>query len=221
MNPVLIFTDNQKINTQKKALDNCVSLFQSIYDAFQAISITLSIQDINDLISWKKGGNGGPNFVQKFAINKILDAAGSLVIFPGITLRRDDVINMMETKPDVSAIDKILDNTPNLYSAWDINSSKINLLTLVNGVISKVADSDTQIESEFTYYTRTDASAQLATAMFTFCDAINTLEASIDQISRPSGFDINPDFVSGLVKRGDEYGISVGFIRGYENQLSH
>jgi len=175
MSPVLIFTDTQKITEEKAFLNKAVPFFQSIYDAFAALNITVSIQEINSLVNWTVNGNGGQNFVQNFAVNKLLDAAAPYVL-NGVQLSRDKVKDMM-ILPDVSAINSALQSSNSVFS-YSYQGVRVDLLTLANSIISKVADSDAQIEALFTYYTKTDASAQLATDLLVVCAAMNTFEGA-------------------------------------------
>lgn len=175
MNPVLIFTDTETITNEKAFLNTALPVFQAVYDAFKAISITVSIQEINNLIVWTVNHNGAPNFVQEFAVNKLLDAAAPYVL-NGITLGRDKIKDMM-ILPDVSGVNTALKGAYNMRG-YNFGAVRYNLLSLANDVISKVSDSDTQIEALFTYYTKTDASAQLATDLLVVCTAMNTFDAA-------------------------------------------
>ncbi|WP_295714357.1 hypothetical protein [Mucilaginibacter sp.] len=220
MTPVLIFTDTQRITIEKNLLNKVVPLYQSIYDAFKAIGITVTLDEIFNLVSWTISGRNTGEWIQDFAINKIVDAAGPLVV-AGITLNRAKFIELMDTKPNVTGIKTALNQVDNVING-NIKGIRKNLLGLTADVISKVTDSDAQIEALFTYYTKTDLSAQLATDLQLVCNAMNTFDSAHSSVlNEPDSHAFKDVGYTGRYPAAikDSYGtfvISLDFIRAFE-----
>lgn len=171
MNPVLIFTDTPKINEQKNNLNQSVTLFQNIYNAFKAIDITPTILDISQFVSWTIGRNGLPDMVDRYISDKVLAAAGGFTA-NGIAIKSDVLRSML-----------VMPNSTNVKA--EINKSyhfgrgtRVELLSVIDDVVTKVEDSDTQIEAIYSYFTKTDTSSQLATDLFAICASLNTFDDS-------------------------------------------
>jgi len=224
MNPVLIYTDTNRIANEKAVLTKVVTLFQNVYNALAAINVTPTIAEINNLVSWTKQNNNRGNWLQDYAVNKIVDAAGPLEV-AGITLDRAKFIQLMNALPDVSGVKTALNTVGSTFNGL-VNAARTNLLSLANGVISKVGDSDTQIETEFTYYTKTDASATIANGLQAVCDALNTFNAANPGILKSPVNNAISDYTpAGNLPAAitDMYGtfvISLAFIRGYEAKIA-
>jgi len=221
MTPVLIFTDNQRIATEKNLLNKVVPFFQSVYDAFKAIGVTVTIDEISNLSSWTISGRNTGDWVQDFTTNKMVDAAGPLVV-AGITLNRTKFIELMDSKPDVTGVKNALRNANNVTNG-NIKGIRKNLLSLTDDVISKISDSDAQIEAEFTYYTKTDASAQLATDLQLVCDAMNTFDNTNPYVLRSdspnnSGIDVvfAGRYPAAITVINSQFVINLAFIRAFE-----
>jgi len=227
MTPVLIYTDTQRIAAEKAILNKVVTLFQAVYTAFKGISITVTIQEINNLVSWTLNDNGGPDFVANFALNKAVDSAGPLTI-GGITLDRAKFIDLMSEKPNVTTVIQALGRTQDTFMGpGNIKGVRINVLSLTGDVISKVNDSDTQIEAEFTYYTKTDASAALCNSLQSACDGLNTHDEAYDNhiAGTLSTGNMSSDHqfatpMPGIAIAGEEFVPHLGFIRKFEQSGS-
>ena len=172
MTPVLIYTDHDRIAAEKDFLNHSVSTFQLIFDALTALEITASLTEINNLVSWTHNGNGGPDFVQKFVIDKILGAGPYSI--NGIQVTRDAMRGFMVV-PDVSMVIEALKNVGSLYSYCTMRTGvRVNHLTLIDGIVAKASTAFDSLIAEFTYYTKSDASTALANSLQTICDALNT-----------------------------------------------
>ena len=214
MNPVLIFTDNRQIQQEKDVLTKAVPFFQSIYDAFKSLSIPVTLTEISNLVSWTIGRNGTPNFVQNFAVDKLLAISGPYV-FGGITLTPEKVKNMMVI-PDTTPIENILNQVFNLFNdGTGRTGTRADLLTLTGDVISKINTADNQIEATYTYYTKTDASAQLANDLLTVCASMNVFDAiynnALKQHLAPVG--------NAVRVIDNEFVVNLDFVRAYEAKL--
>ena len=176
MESVLIFTDTHQIENEQDFLGDVIPVFQSVYDAFKVLNITTTVTEINNLINWSVNGNGAPNFIQEFAINKLLDAAAPYVL-NGVPLTRESVKSMIVI-PDVTPVINAIKAGSSIFNNSIVKGVRVNLLTLVEDVIAKSAGADDAIVSEFTYYTKTDASAALATSLQSVCNALNTHDAA-------------------------------------------
>jgi hypothetical protein len=146
MDPVLIYTDTTRIQREKDFLDRFVPVFQSVYTAIKATGVTPTISEINTLVGHTRTGNGAPNFVQEFIINKLLDAAAPYN-FSGVTFTREAVRGMI-VQPDVSAIITAL-NAAKAISIANLNGVRIDLLTLTADVIAKAETADDTITSVY------------------------------------------------------------------------
>ncbi|MDB5029727.1 hypothetical protein [Mucilaginibacter sp.] len=220
MNPVLIYTDITRIEREKEFLDDSVALFQSIYDALTALGINVTLNEINNLVSWTYRGNGGPNFEQEFVINKLLDAATYMV--NGITVTREGMRSIMAI-PDVSSVITALKGVGYLYSNnLGVNAVEIALLILTAGVVAKVPTAYDTITAKYTYYTQTDASAALANSLQGVCDALNTHDAAYkdailigcDAGTQPAVQALTQ--MKGIAIIGDEFTPSLSYIRKFE-----
>lgn len=215
MEPVLIYTDTNRINTEKNAFNKFPALFQSIYNAFKAINITVTIEEINNLIAWTVNHNGSPGYVENFAINKLLDAAAPYEL-NGVALSREKVRDMMVV-PNTTAITQALAASYQNFMG-NIIGVRTALLSLANDTISKVADADTQITNEFTYYSKTDASAQLATDLLVVCAAMNAFDAAYNDALKQGD---PPAMPNALKIYNNQFVIDLTFIRQFEaNQVA-
>ncbi|MDP9076277.1 MAG: hypothetical protein M3O71_02540 [Bacteroidota bacterium] len=213
MDPVLIYTDTVRITKEKNTLNKVVNLFQSVFDAFAAINIPVTIQEISNLVHWTLSDQR-TDFVQIFATNKVVDAAGPLTI-GGILLSREKFMSLMDSEPNVTGVKTALRAVGNTFGdSNEVRAARIDLLSLTGSTIAKVSDSDAQITALFTYYTASDAGAQLATDLLVICGALNDYNTA-----RPKtwGVQQNTDFaVPGTQYRNGSFALSLGYIRHFE-----
>ncbi|HTK22397.1 MAG TPA: hypothetical protein VL442_22925 [Mucilaginibacter sp.] len=219
MNPVLIFTDTERIAEEKAALNSYVTGFQSIYDQIKALGITPTIQKVSNLLQWRKQIRTD-DYVGTFVLNELLALAGNYS-FNGITLNQEKLKELIVI-PDLTTLKSAINTAANVF-AYNL-SPNTALLTVNNDVISKVANSDTQIETLYTYYTKTDASAQLATDLTAVCDSLNSfdesnggfLSSSLMKRSYSSGQGDIDDVIPGVSIINSAFVISLKFIRRFE-----
>lgn len=74
--------------------------------------------------------------------------------------------------PDLTEIISALNDLTYRVHGYNGLNVRANLLSLNNGVIEKVANADAQLTTEFTYYTKTDAGAELATDLTAIATAL-------------------------------------------------
>lgn len=224
MEPVLIYTDNTRIEREQNFFDDSVAIFQAIYDALTAFGITVTLEDVNNFVAWTKNQNSSPNFEQEFVINKMLDAATYVV--NGVTVSREGMRSLM-VAPDVTALKTALKAVGTLYSRNpNVNGVYVNLLVLADGVISKAEGADDTIAGLFTYYTNTDASATLANSIQTICDAMNTHEATYgNALVNGLGYGKNANGQAftpfkGIAITNGIFVVSLSYIRSFERSGS-
>ncbi|WP_295795167.1 hypothetical protein [Mucilaginibacter sp.] len=228
MNPVLIYTSTAKIAADKSALNLNLELFQNVYNAFKAINISPTLQEIGDLLSLTVNNNSAPGFETDYAVNKLLDAAAPYNL-NGVQLQRSKVKDMI-VPPNMTNVKAALIAAKQMQPG--ILGNDISLLTLANDVISKVNNSDTIIETRNTFYTQTDAGATMANSVQAVCDALNTFDAANGKVifgglSKKSaefvyqnGKNVADPFesaIAGVEMRGGQFGISLPFIRSVEH----
>lgn len=206
MNPVLLYTDTSLINNEIRVLDKVVPFYQSIYTAVKNLGITLTIADIDGLVQSYRNSSRQPAFVDDYIQNKLTDAAAPYEL-NGVPLTREAVKGMIAL-PDTSALKAALQNVYQVLS--DNSARRGRLLSLADDVISKVSDANTQITALYTYYTKSDASATLATNLQTVCDALNTFDESHNGFFGKRG-------IPGLDYRKGQFVVSLDFIRKYES----
>ncbi|MGV3588107.1 MAG: hypothetical protein ACO1OF_13965 [Adhaeribacter sp.] len=232
MPPVLIYKDEERIEEEKLNLNIAVDNLQSIYDGFKAIGLTVTIDDIilvlqqasklslpsNDSIITQRFTSPtirGIEHLEAFVKNKLLDLAGQPQ-FNGISFSRS-LLEQHVVVPDLAALANILIECRLNYSGN--TSIRTNLLALANDVISKVANSDTQIEQEYTYLTKTDKGATLATHLKTICDSLNNFAAVFPPGQYGNGWGVNfnnEHWIPGITVRNASFIPDLKFIRERE-----
>ena len=175
MDAVLIYTDTNQINDEIAVLNKVVTLYQSVYTAIKAAGVTPTIADIDGLAQQFQKQYNVNDQIKNYIMGKLLDAAAPYT-FNGVTFTREAVSTMLAV-PDLSAIISYLNGVRTTFSSRT-RGARLNLLTLASNTISKVSDANAQITALYTYYTKSDASAQLATDLLTVCAALNTFDTS-------------------------------------------
>jgi hypothetical protein len=225
MNPVLIYTDSEKISDEQETIDNVVTIYQAVYTAIKTLGVTPTLAEIDILVQYAKR-QSQTNFINDYILNKLTDAAAPFVL-NGISLTRDAVKGMIAL-PDTTAIKTVLQSVWGFNSqkvfVGQVNGARINLLTLAADVISKVADANTQITNLYTFYTMTDASATMAANLQAVCDALNNFDTNnndfyrrtIPPLERQYNGEGIATVIPGLDIRNDAFVISLHFMRKYE-----
>ena len=222
MNPVLIYTDSEKINAEKSMLNKYLAVIQSVYNEYKALGITVTLQEIQNLISFTIQVNGRPDFELEFAVDKLLAMAGNYT-YGGVALNSTKLRDLIQ-RPDITNVKAALAQVKYFSNGITGNGVRLNLLTLTEDVITKVADCDAQIEAIYTYYTKTDASTQLALDIQVVADAINHYN---DSTTLPAGYPkAFPGFdggqklqmaaMPGIAYYDDAYRVSLSYIRHFE-----
>jgi hypothetical protein len=220
MTPVLIYTDTEKIAQDKALLNRHLTVLQNAYNAFKAVGITPTLDELNSLLMQALRGFDFPNNVQQYAIDKLMAMAGAYA-YNSVPLNQQ-ALRAQIVQPDLTTVNATLLAIRNVPSdAATGVGIRIDLLVLASDVISKVSDSDTQIETLYTYYTKTDASAQLATDLQAVADTINTFASTHTAIAANpfTGGGISTfskSNVPGLSWWGNAYHVSLAFIRNFE-----
>lgn len=219
MDPVLIFTDTNLIAQEKATLNSSVPLYQNVYNAFKAIGITVTIAEIFNLVGWTYTGNGAPAYVENFAKDKLVAIAGGYT-YNGVALKNDKLRELI-ADPNVTAVYTALNASKQIYSgAGGRQSIRPTMLHLTGDVVSKVAGTDATIEAFYTYYTKSDEAAALATSLQTICDAMNTHSELYPDYNRPyltSGHQVN--FTPGIDIRSGIFCVSLSYINRFQERL--
>lgn len=227
MEPFLISTNTDLINSQQAAVNATVVYYQGIYDALKPIGITPTLAEINSLAQWTRGKNGTVGFAQNYVADKLIAIAGN-VNFNGISLDPTKLRSLI-VMPDLTALTAAL-------SAGVINPSDIGYMQLENDVISKIATADDNITQANSFYTRADESTTLANNLQTLCDTLNAFDAAnnnrlsngikninyrftdaFGQVANLSISQVVGSALSGLDFIGGKYCVSLRAIRSYES----
>ncbi|HVS92459.1 MAG TPA: hypothetical protein VHE59_10520 [Mucilaginibacter sp.] len=224
MNPVLLYTDTQRINDEQATLANVITAYQAIYDAIKAVGVTPTIAEINSLVSSARR-QAPTDFVTPYIANKLADAATSFSV-NGVTFTRAAFMSMIAV-PDISgimtALQPVTGNNAQRIFIRDAKGPRIDLLSLANDVISAVAGANDTITALFTYYTASDASATMATQLQAICDAINTFDGTNNGFvlqkmptARRNQNGYYESAFPGLAVLDGSFVVSLEFIRKYE-----
>lgn len=217
MEPVLIRTDTKTINEQKENLNRAVTYAQSIYNQFKAINVPLTLEQIADVVFWAK--NGYKEEIRKMVVDHIIDSKG-IENFFGVPVNRKKIEEIIDT-PDLTDIIKWINNNPFAgvnNTDFGIFRGRINLLTIENDLVKKVAGADTTIEEQHTHYTKNNKGAELATKLLEIIETFNDYAAYIND-KESNGVNKNliyEDKFKGLVYNGGTYQLDLDFIRRME-----
>jgi hypothetical protein len=221
MDPVLIFTDTQKINTEKALLNKLVPIYQAVYDALKGMGVTATLAELGNLTNWKLKGTTH-DYVNDYVRNKLLDQLAPYQI-NGVTMTREFFLNNIEM-PDTAPVTAALAPMAGVTNS-SVGGVRKNLLALAADVISKVVDSDAQITTAYTYYTQTDATAQLATDLQAVCDALNTFDdtnndamkiAAVGKGYKNVGISSGETMMPGIEVISEEFVVSLKYIQQKE-----
>lgn len=221
MNPVLIYTDQERINAEIAVVDNAAPLFQQIYTALKNVGVTATLADINSFVFWTINGNGMGDFVATYTLEKLTDKLAPYQ-YNGVTMSRDWFKNNIDV-PDTSAITDLLSEFRR-FLGGNIKGINPAYLSLVDDVITKADTADDAITTAYTYYTKTDASAQLATELQAVCDAMNTFDENHNDAFKHSlglytsyGLMTKAETpIAGIALLNDEFVVSLAYIRNQE-----
>lgn len=228
MEPILILKNTEAISTAKSALDLSVEIFQSVYDAFKGIGITLTLSELNSLISGVRVNGINSDLITNFTVDKLLDAAAPYTL-NGVQLQRSKVKEMI-VPPDLNTVKAALTEASG-YEGVRIGQD-IALMTIDADTISKVSNSDTTIESRHTHYTQTDASTQLVSSLLSVCDVLNEHNSAYNNVlilsikeeerafSNMYGLQTpNPikNILPGLVVLGGQFKVNLSYVRAFES----
>jgi hypothetical protein len=226
MNPVLLYTDTQRIADEQTTLLNVVTLYQSVYNAIKAVGVTPSLTEINQLANAAKKQDPY-NIVKEYIIDKLVIQAGPQSL-NGLQLNRAAIKSMIAV-PDINgiigALQPVTGGGHQSLFVGDAKGVRLDLLTLSDDVVNEVPDADDKINKLHTYYTETEASAKLATELQAICDALNVFNASNEQLltkripnasSYDRRFEGNESSIPGLFVSRGKFVVSVTFIRKFE-----
>lgn len=184
---------------------------QAVYDACVAQNITVTIQDLLNFKQWHAVQQNFSSSLANFVRNQLVEKALPEANFAGVQISREKLKDLI-VMPDLTAVISEVEVFVNRAQGYNGLQIRPNLLVLNIGVIAKVADADAQLTAEFTYYTKSDASAQLATDLLAVGQLLDDAKSKYNHyaITAPVG----------LVWRGDTFGLDLTAIRNYERELS-
>ncbi|MBD1385732.1 hypothetical protein IDJ75_10620 [Mucilaginibacter rigui] len=178
MPPVLIYTDTQKATEEKAYLTTVIPFLQSAYNAILGLQLTATLAELESLFNSISRNPQGTDHLEQlaksFVKNKLVIKAGSQD-YNGVPISAQKIADMIDV-PNVSTLVSALDGYFHARRSAGFGI-RFTLLDLVDDVISKKGTADASITTEYTYYSKNDYGAALATQLFTMCDAMNQLEA--------------------------------------------
>ncbi len=211
MEPVLIQVATASIKNEQYTLNAVVTYLQAVYDACAAQSVSVTIQDLLMFKQWCEVGSNFPLSLEHFVRNQLVEKAVPAANFNGVPIQIEKLRDLI-VMPDLAGIKSAVTALVNRGQNYNGLQIRINLLALNNGVIAKVADADAQLTALYTYYTKTDASAQLATDLLAIGVQLETLSGKYKH------YKITPP--AGLVGNNAGFVLDLTAIRNYEADLS-
>lgn len=183
MKAVLIETNKQKITDGKAFLNHSVEYIQGVYDEFKAIGVSLSLENLKDVLFWAKRGDR--DALRKLVVEKIIEKAG-MPNFNGVPINKAKLEELIDT-PDISDIITRLSNNP-IDTSFPNQYFRPELLIIENDVVKKKSDAFSIIEAENTFYTKNDKGAELATKLFELAEAFNAYAAYLNDKNSSNTF---------------------------------
>ncbi len=216
MEPVLIYTDNSRIEEEKDHLYDSVEFLQELYDKFKKIGITATLKEMADVI--QRGTSN--NRLNDFVSDKFLEQAGE-PNFNGVPICRNKLKEMLAI-PDLKEIGALLSEFPSrVNDRLSYVHGRINLMEIVDDQVCKVSNADAAIEKEFTYFTETERTALFAKELLTVRDALKAWEAAyINQFGMVNRFSHDQEVVPGIRYYNKEFVLDWKLIRQREAILS-
>jgi hypothetical protein len=205
MNPVLIITDTERITKEKALCDASVIFLQGFYDLITPLGVTFTIEEMTGASQIILNNHGRTtNQLEVLLEDKLIEKAGGSN-FNGVLISNEKLREMTE-KPDVTNIYTYIRQS---YPKFYLSSQMIitpAFLELINGVVSKKATAYSTITALYTYYTKNDKGAELATMLFSVANKLNEYETYLGRVPVPA----HPTY-SGLSKQveGIEF---VGYV---------
>lgn len=228
MEPVLLFREEDKINSEVQTLKKFVPVFQGVYDAIVELGFTPTLPEINRLLSLTNPNDF--NVAKEYILDKMTRAAMPHIV-NGITYPYSEVKKLM-TLPNISGLTAELtkgvgDSVTALKVTHHPNfrfEPKLDLLTIVDGKVTLQADAEQKIEAIYSHYTQTDASATLAGDLQKLCDALNDLDAKHNDwykkylpFSHTDSFNHRVSELRGIaISEGKKFIVSPTAIRKFE-----
>jgi len=211
MEPVLIYTDTEKIIKSKAFLDSTIPAFQDIYDSFKAIGITpATVQEMAFRVQIQQRDRS-LDFLTKYVLDKLLVVAGT-PSFNGVPISQDRLRELIAV-PDLTSLTEALMRFPAYYDGGGIGSEP-DLLQITEDVVEKKENTYTTLEARYTFYTKNDRGAMLATRLFSMAEQMNDYLAYLGTIGWPLGN--NAGIIDGLKLHDKVYSPDVNFIRKHE-----
>lgn len=222
MEPILIFKDDSKIEEVLAIIAGQVSFYQAFYDEMQQLDIDVTLPQMSGLISYFRNIRGSEDRhkrINGFVQGLLLDKAGT-PDFNGVPISQQMLRQMIEI-PDLG----------DLYSLFDTNygigdsGNYTEKLQLVDGVVSKKATADDEVENEFSYYTRTDYGNELVGQLTPVITALNSYlgfaypnlaSLRYDTDGAKTGVGIG---IQGLVYSDRQYAIDHKWLRQQEERF--
>lgn len=211
MNPVLINTNNSAITGAKADLATTVPYVQQLYNAFKAIGVTVTLDDLRQMVFEMSSNVRYANpeiIIRTFVDDYFVNKAGT-PSFNGVPINTDALKTLL-APASIDGIVPVLSN----YFQCTVNSAplRFDLLQITGDVVSKLADADQRITDEHTYYTKNDRGAMAATKLLAAANALNDYKSFIDLAAHH----IVEGNIEGLELKDGNFRPSLTFIRSQE-----
>ncbi|WP_316777774.1 hypothetical protein [Pedobacter antarcticus] len=216
MEPVLIYTDTEKIQFEKAYLTASVSHFQELYDAFKLIGITTNLNQLYTLASSsnKTSQEGIERKIKNFVIDELVKLAGN-PSFGGVLINKEKLVEMLSV-PDLSNINSLVDD----YESWKQQGYgfRIDLMEIVSDTILEKESAASALEALYTYYTVNDAGANVASVLFTLSNSLNQWAVMTHRAfpALHKGMVDHTGFIEGLEYVNNQFRPRLTFVRQEE-----
>lgn len=215
MKRVLIYKDNEAIEQSKVALRALVTHFQSLYEAFKAINIELTVSEIAELISNKTNIHAKDIDVEReFVREKIVENISEKQ-WQGVTYLDKAKLKELVSVPDISSIKQILSSVSTNWHGKNIQLCKMSLLEIRDGKVAAVETATNIIEEAFTYYASTEKGDAIAACLHGLCEKLNEFEALALTLGIP-GSDLSKGFPYIEVRKEYDYS---GWLEKTKNKV--
>jgi len=217
MNPILLYTDTDKIAGETNFYNEVVPYFQNMYNALQLLGITPTLQDLSSFSQWIRQQNG-TLYIENYVTDKLVAQAGG-ANFNGVPINAAKLKELIVV-PDLTSLISVT-RAGQIFSQ-EFNGINIAYLQITNNVISLDAGTAAAITAKWSYYTTTDAGTTKATGLQAICDTLNAYDAANDNqfytgVANNTFYDQKVKFpLPGLDIRGGQFVVSVSYIADFE-----
>lgn len=211
----LIYSDTNQINNEKQKLTAAVPYAQSVYDAFSELGVILTIDQIQVLsqsINVYDNDQTLTSRINTIITDYLINKAGSTT-FNGVPINTNKLRELIAV-PDISGLVEIVKT----FSPGGVGSGRVEpaWLTLQNGVVSKVANSDDLINKAYSYYTKTTKGDNMLAKLSAIKTALQDWEDYGRQIGFLGAFNPAVKEMKGIKMENNKYVVDHFFIYSKE-----